>query len=92
MEKIIDIGQYVAIAITWLTENLRPFFDFIKTAGNAGIEGIEWVFVGLPFYVTIGVFVLIAWKYAGKSIAAFTFFGLLLIYGMGFWEETMQSQ
>ena len=91
MEKIIDIGQYVAIAITWLTENLRPFFDFIKTTGNAGIEGIEWVFVGLPFYVTIGVFVLIAWKYAGKSIAAFTLFGLLLIYGMGFWEETMQT-
>ena len=91
MEKIIDIGQYVAIAIHWLTGHLRPFFDFIKTTGNAGIESIEWVFVGLPFYITIGLFVAAAWRYAGKGLAAFTLAGLLLIYAMGFWEETMQT-
>jgi len=91
MEKIIDIGQYVAVAVKWLMQNLRPLFDFIKTTGNAGIESIEWVLVSVPFYITIALFTLVAWKYAGKRIATFTLSGLALIYLMGFWEETMQT-
>lgn len=91
MEKIIDIGQYVAVAVQWLMDNLRPLFDFIKTTGNAGIESLEWALVSLPFYITIALFTAVAWKQAGKSIAAFTLVGLALIYLMGFWEETMQT-
>ncbi|TYR35755.1 proline/glycine betaine ABC transporter permease [Sphingobacterium phlebotomi] len=91
MEKTIDIGQYVAVAVKWLTDNLRPFFDFIKVTGNTGIESLEWVFVQTPFYIIIALFTFIAWKQAGKSIALFTVLGLTLIYLMGFWEETMQT-
>ncbi|GGH30378.1 proline/glycine betaine ABC transporter permease [Sphingobacterium alkalisoli] len=91
MEKTIDIGQYVAVAVKWLMNNLRPLFDFIKSTGNAGIESIEWVLVGVPFYITIALFTAAAWKYAGSRVAVFTLFGLALIYLMGFWEETMQT-
>ncbi len=91
MEKTIDIGQYVAVAVQWLMDNLRPLFDFIKTTGNAGIESLEWMLVSVPFYVIIALFTAVAWKQAGKSIAAFTLCGLMLIYLMGFWEETMQT-
>lgn len=91
MEKIIDIGQYVAVAVKWLMRNLRPLFDFIKTTGNAGIESIEWILVSIPFYITIILFTLVAWKSAGKRTAGFTLSGLVLIYLMGFWEETMQT-
>jgi len=91
MEKTIDIGQYVAVAVKWLMNNLRPLFDFIKSTGNAGIESIEWVLVGVPFYITIALFTAAAWKYAGSRVAVFTLFGLVLIYLMGFWEETMQT-
>jgi len=91
MEKTIDIGQYVAVAVKWLMANLRPLFDFIKTTGNAGIESIEWILVSIPFYITITLFTLVAWKFAGKRIAVFTLAGLALIYLMGFWEETMQT-
>lgn len=91
MEKTIDIGQYVAVAVQWLMDNLRPLFDFIKTTGNAGIESLEWMLVSVPFYVIIALFTAVAWKQAGKSIATFTLCGLMLIYLMGFWEETMQT-
>lgn len=91
MEKTIDIGQYVAVAVKWLTDNLRPFFDFIKVTGNTGIESLEWVFVQTPFYIMIALFTFVAWKQAGKSIALFTVLGFALIYLMGFWEETMQT-
>lgn len=91
MEKIIDIGQYVAVAVKWLMRNLRPLFDFIKTTGNAGIESIEWILVSIPFYINIILFTLVAWKSAGKRTAGFTLSGLTLIYLMGFWGETMQT-
>lgn len=91
MEKYIDIGKYVATAVNWLTENLMPFFDFIKNTGNASIEGVEWVFLTIPFYLIIALFTFIAWKRAGRNMAVFTLLGLVLIYLMGFWEETMQT-
>lgn len=91
MEKTIDIGQYIAIAVKWLMANLRPLFDFIKTSGNAGIESIEWVLVSVPFFITIALFTFAAWRYSSRGVAAFTLAGLVLIYLMGFWEETMQT-
>ena len=68
-----------------------PFFDFIKNTGNASIEGVEWVFTSIPFYIIIALFTFIAWKRAGRSMAVFTVLGLTLIYLMGFWAETMQT-
>ena len=53
MEKVIDIGQYAAVAVNWLTENLRLFFDFIKNIGNTGIESVEWLLTIIPFYTCI---------------------------------------
>ena len=47
-----------------------------------------WV---IPFYITILVLAALAWMKAGRGTAIFTALGLLLIYGMGFWEATMQT-
>lgn len=91
MNKTIDIGQYVEIAINWLTENGKPVFDVIKHLGNSSIMGIEWVLTNTPFYVIILFFTLLAlWK-AGKGIAVVTAAGLSLIFLMGLWKETMET-
>lgn len=91
MEKVIDIGQYVTVLIHWMTENLKPVFDFIKTNGNLIIDSVEWVFLTIPFYVVIALFTIIAWRRAGKGVALFTLLGLTLVYLMGFWVPTMQT-
>jgi len=49
------------------------------------------ILFGIPFYLTIAAMVLLAWAKAGRGVAVFTLLGLLLIYGMGFWEATMQT-
>ena len=41
MNKVIDIGQYIAVAVNWLTDHLEPFFNLIKNTGNASIIGLE---------------------------------------------------
>lgn len=91
MEKVIDIGQYVAVLVNWMTENLSPFFDFIRNTGNGVIDSLEWLLLFAPFYVIILLFTGIAWRRTGRGMAAFTFFGLTLIYLMGFWTATMET-
>lgn len=34
---------------------------------------------------------ILAWYKSGKGVSIFTILGLLLIWGMGFWNETMQT-
>lgn len=91
MSKIIDIGQYIEVAINWLTENFKPLFDFIKHTGNSTIIGLEWIFLAIPFFVVIGLFTGLAWWKSGKGVAVTTLLGLTLIYMMGFWKETMET-
>ncbi|WP_223578401.1 ABC transporter permease [Sphingobacterium sp. GVS05A] len=91
MNKVIDIGQYIAIAVNWLTDNLKPFFDLIKNTGNTSILGLEWLLIATPFFVMIALFTALAWWKSGKGVALTTFLGLTLIYLMGFWTETMET-
>ncbi len=91
MDKIIDIGKYVEIIVNWMTINFKPFFDLIKNGGNSFIEGIEWVLVSIPFYVIILALAALAYFRVNKSTAITTLLGLILIYLMGFWQETMET-
>ncbi|WP_293942535.1 MULTISPECIES: ABC transporter permease [unclassified Sphingobacterium] len=91
MNKVIDIGQYIAIGVNWLTEHLKPFFDLIKNIGNTSILGLEWILIATPYFVMIALFTALAWWKSGKGVALTTFLGLTLIYLMGFWTETMET-
>lgn len=85
------IGDTVEKGVMWLTEHFSSVFDVIKDTGNNTIEGFENILLFCPFYVIIGLLVAIALYKGGKSIAVLTGLGLLFIYGMGFWTETMQT-
>ena len=88
---MINIGQYIEMAINWLTEHFASFFDALSMGIGGFIDGFQHVLFGIPFYITIAVLAALAWFKSGKGTALFTLLGLLLIYGMGFWEETMQT-
>lgn len=88
---MINIGQYIEIGIHWLTDNFSPFFDALNLSIGGAIEGFQSVLFGIPFYITIVALAVLAWFKSGRWVSVFTLFGLLLIYGMGFWEETMQT-
>jgi ABC-type proline/glycine betaine transport system, permease component len=91
MNKVIDIGQYIAVAVNWLTDHLEPFFNLIKNTGNASILGLEWVLTSIPFFILIALFTALAWWKSGKGVALTTVLGLTLIYLMGFWVATMET-
>ena len=88
---MIDIGCYIEAAIEWLTEEGAVFFDALNVGVESFIDSFQLALYAIPFYVFIPLTVLLAWWKVGKGMGAFTLLGLLLIWGMGFWEETMQT-
>ena len=91
MDKIIDIGQYTASAVNWLTDHFKPLFDVIKNTCNATIIGLESLLLAIPFYIVVAIFAALAWWKSGKSVALTTVLGFTLIYLMGFWIATMET-
>jgi glycine betaine/proline transport system permease protein len=87
----IPIGNYFDTLIDWLTNNLEPFFNGIKTVIVTIIDGFEMLLIAVPAYVLIAIITFIAWKVAGRKIAIFSAIGLLLIYNIELWEETMET-
>ncbi len=85
----LDIGGVVEIIIDWLTDNLSGLFDFISLVLTAFIDAFETSLMFIPWFVIIIIFTILAWWLVSRGVAAFTLVGLLLIYSMGFWQETM---
>lgn len=88
---MIDIGHYIEIGIEWLTEKGAGFFDTLNMCVESFIDSFQLSLYAIPFYIFIPLIALLAWWKSGKGMALFTFLGLSLIWGMGFWEETMQT-
>jgi ABC-type proline/glycine betaine transport system permease subunit len=79
------------MAINWMMIHFSTFFDAVNAGIGSFIIGFQHILFGIPFYITILVLAALAWMKAGRGTAIFTALGLLLIYGMGFWEATMQT-
>ena len=86
-----NLGQYIESAINWMMVHFSTFFDAVNSGIGSFIIGFQHVLFGIPFYITILALAVAAWMKAGRGTAIFTVLGLLLIYGMGFWEATMQT-
>jgi glycine betaine/proline transport system permease protein len=90
-EKIIPLDEWVQDFVDWLVYNHRDIFQTIKAPIELCLKGFEWLFTTLPAVVVILLFVLAAWRFAGKKIAAFTLITLLLVGYLGLWQETMTT-
>jgi len=87
----LPIGNYVELLIDWLTKNGAGFFGGIREALLAIINSFSWLFTTIPFFITVILIAVLAYKLANKGVAIFAVIGLLLIRSMGLWQETMQT-
>src|SRR5680860_424050 len=104
MEKLINLGKYIEIGINKLEENFSGLWGAIDDLISWTVESMNDVLLAVPFYIIIVIVALGAYyANAGKSafkieglkkgggMAAFVIFGLLLIFAMGYWEESIQT-
>jgi len=87
----LKIGYFFEIIVNWLKDNWGVFFDGVEAFINFFIENLEGFFGWLPWYVTLIILALIAWKIASRGVAIFTAVGLWVIYNMNLWPETMDT-
>jgi len=90
-ELYFPLGDWINIAVDWLTLNLEPFFDAITIGIRWPLVQIERFLWWLPWWAVIIIFAGVAWRFAGRWIALFTVCGMLFIGVMGLWDDTMTT-
>ncbi|MDJ0644323.1 MAG: proline/glycine betaine ABC transporter permease [Erythrobacter sp.] len=78
-------------AITYAKVFYGWFFDGITHWLRVMLNAIEAVFVGTPWPVVAGMFLLIAYSFAGPRIATFVGVSLIYIALFGFWQTGMST-
>lgn len=104
MEKLIDLGKYIEYGINKLEENFSGLWGAIDDVISWTVERMNDVFLSIPFYIIIALVVLVAYYVnvgkhflkkeglkKGAGITVFVLIGLLLIFAMGYWKESIQT-
>ena len=100
----LNIGKFAEKGVDWLSDNAGGFFDAITVGVDAIVTAMQTVLLSSPFWLTIIILSMLSYylpargklftkagRKAGGGMAIFTILGLLLLYFMGYWEETMQT-
>jgi glycine betaine/proline transport system permease protein len=96
----IPLRDWIKTAVDWLTDNLDPLFDVIKTVMTNLFVFIKDLLIDwLPWWAVLVIFSLVSWFIGGRKIAALTAIGLLLIamlgrattYSASYWVLAMET-
>ena len=85
----IPLDEWFADAINWLTLNYRPTFQSAKVPIEFLLDSVNGALQWLPPIVFIAIVGVLAWRWAGPRIAAFTVAAFVLIGMIGLWSLTM---
>ncbi|UCG13352.1 MAG: proline/glycine betaine ABC transporter permease [Deltaproteobacteria bacterium] len=87
----IPFGKVVEQIVVWMTDNFATFFDGITATVNVALHQISAFLLWVPWPVTILVFMVVAWRFAGRKVALITGFFLFAMGAFGLWEHGMKT-
>jgi glycine betaine/proline transport system permease protein len=85
------LGEWINIAVEWLTVTLAPVFNVITVAIRTPLVYIERALWWLPWWVLILAFTFVSWRVAKHWVAILTLVGFLFIGVVGLWNDTMTT-
>lgn len=104
MKKIIDLGTHIERGINSLEENFSSLWTAMDNGISWTVDSLNNFLLSIPFIVfLIGITILAYYANAGRKslkiegvkkgagLAVFIILGFLLIYGMGYWKEAVQT-
>lgn len=91
-QEKLPLGKYIAQYVEWLTQHGASVFDSISLS----LAGIITVFTNALCWFNpwalIAIFALLAYYIQRKvSLTLFVAFSFLLIFNLGYWQETMET-
>lgn len=87
----IPLGSWIESLEAWFDASLGPLFAVISAIIGGLVSGFEWLFMNIPALLFIVLFSLIIYFVARWRMALFSLLGLLLIYNLGYWPQTMMT-
>ena len=91
MEFKLPIGTWAEAAVTFLMDHAQWLFDAIDLAVGAVADAVQVALTSLPGVALAGVIVLIGLWRLGWRFALFAALSLLVVAGLGMWEQTIDS-
>lgn len=91
-ENKLPVGSWAETMIDGLIDVSGSFFDALSIGLEVMIESLVSVLIALPPWLFIGIVAaLVFWRQRNKSATAFFVLSLLLIWNLGYWEETIET-
>ncbi|MBC8207612.1 MAG: proline/glycine betaine ABC transporter permease [Desulfobulbaceae bacterium] len=90
-DKIFPLDSWVSVAVDWLVENHRDFFQAIKWPVEQTLNGLDAGFNALHPLIVIALVAFAAYRFSNKGLAVFTVLSMVLIGTLGLWEDTMTT-
>lgn len=94
-KRPVNLNVWVSEVIDQRIDYAKAFygyiFDGITRWLRTLLNAIEAVFVGTPWPVTAGIFLLVAYHFAGPRVAVFTASTLVYLGIFGFWQTAMST-
>lgn len=88
----IPLAKWVDAGMDWLLQNLDGFFDVVGFIILQVVNGVESLFLFVPWFVTVALVGLAGWKLLGRWKTAVTFMAMMIIIGtFGYWELAMRT-
>lgn len=88
----IPLAKWVDAGMDWLLVNLDGFFDAVGFVILQVVNGIEGIFLFVPWFIIIPLVGLAGWKLLGKWKTGLVFMLMMLLVGsFGYWELAMRT-
>ena len=88
---IFPIDVWIQDGVRWVALNLRPLFLAIKWPVENLLNFNDRILHAIPFPIVVIATFLIAYRLAGRGVAAFSAVSLVAIAAMGVWSEAITT-
>ncbi|MGX1174306.1 choline ABC transporter permease subunit [Pseudomonas sp. R151218B TE3479] len=91
-QEKLPLGEIIARYVDWLTQHGADIFDAISLALSGTITALTHALLWFNPLALIAIFALLAYYIQRKvSLTLFVAFSFLLIFNLGYWQETMET-
>lgn len=87
----LPLDQWVEAVVNWLGANLGWLFSLLSAAIGGTVYAFSALLHLLPFWLVILAVGVLAYRLGRWTLALFAVIGLLLIWDLGYWDNTMAS-
>ena len=91
MSDILPVGEAAEAVVGWINDTFGWLLDWITTVMDMLVSGFQDGMAAIPPLLLIAIFAALAWVLTRKNvkIAVLTLVGLLFIYLLDLWPETL---